>query len=865
MKPSFPLKPNQLSRLLAIVKESDKTDTQKEIRESSVPMDKSCAKLPDWIGRYKITRMLGKGGMGIVYQAAQEHPVKRTVALKVIKPGMDSMQVIIRFENELQTLASLDHQNIAHVYDAGTTEEGRPYFVMEYVQGLPITDYCDYHKLNIEDRLGLFLLVCDAVQYAHQKGIIHRDIKPSNILVSNENDQAIPKIIDFGVAKALKTPLSERKLSTEKGQLIGTPEYMSPEQIEHGGEDIDTRTDVYSLGVLLYVLLTGLLPFDSKRLREGGIEHIRQIIRETDPKTPSIRLVKMGDEAAMIACNRRMEINSLTKHLRKELEWIPLKAMRKERSERYRSASELADDIENYLKSAPLMAGPPSAVYQINKYVRRHAALFIGITAVLVVLVAGIVVATMLAIGQAHARAEAQVMSDFLRFNVLESLDPFKVGGRQITIRTVLDPASKALPGKFKNMPIAEAEIRHTIGFNYWSLGLYEQAELHLKRTLEIYRAHLGDEHPTTLERMKNLGWVYFHWSRYRKAEQLFTEALQGTRRVLGERDAATLDSMSTLLMVYYMQGRFNEAEQLYLKALELAQNTGGQEHLWAGGVAWGYTRQGRYAEAERLAIIALKFYRSKQGNTDYITLQLTRNLGELYWKMGRYKKAEELLRGATNSWRDAWGDEHPETLWTTSSLGWICYSQGKLEEAQSLFEKTLKIARRVVGEEHFVTAQSMHGLGTVYLRQGHYEQAEPLLTDAWDILCRILGEENWATLSVRNTIGKLYTAQDYFAKAEELYFETIEAQCRKLGDDHPDTLETKNDLAVLYKEQEHYEEAEELLLKAIEGRRLKLGDTHPHTLESINNLIDLYEAWNKPKNAKEWRAKLTQTEAKTE
>jgi len=859
MKSSFPLKPNQLNRLLAIAKESDDTDAQKEIhsRESSVLKDKSDSKLPDWIGRYKITRMLGEGGMGIVYQAVQEHPVKRTVALKVIKPGMDSMQVIIRFENELQTLALLDHPNIAHVFDAGTTEEGRPYFVMEYVPGLPITDYCDNHKLNVEDRLDLFLLVCDAVQHAHQKGIIHRDIKPSNILVSNENGQAIPKIIDFGVAKAIIQPLTERTLITEESHLLGTLEYMSPEQVEITNEDIDTRSDIYSLGVLLYELLTGVLPFDSETLRTGGIEHIRQVIRETDPRTPSTRLIMLGDEATAIAYNRRMEINTLARHLRKELEWIPLKAMRKDRSERYRSASEIADDIKNYLKGAPLIAGPPSTVYKLRKYVRRHSALFMGIIAVLVVLVAGIVVATMLAIGQARTRAEAQAVSEFLRFSVLESLDPFKVGGRQVTIRTVLDTASKDLQGKFQDMPMAEAEIRHTIGFAYWSLGLYKQAELHQSHALEIYRIHLGAEHPMTLAWMKNLGWVYFHWSRYREAERLFTEALQGTLHVFGEEDAATLDSMSTLLMVYYMQGRFDEAEQLYFRAVASAQHTSDEEQLWGGGLSWGYTLQGRYSEAERLAIIALEPYRRKQGGTDYITLQLTRNLGELYWKMGRYNKAEELLRGATNSWRDAWGDEHPETLWTTTSLGWLCYSQGKLDEAQSLFDKTLKIARRVVSEEHFVTAQSMHGLGTVYLDQGLYDRAEPLLTNAWSILCRILSEENWASLSVKNTLGKLYTAQGHYVKAEELYIETMETRRRKLGEDHPGTLETMNDLGVVYKEQARYDEAEELFLEAVEGRIIKLGDQHPNTQESLNNLIDLYEAWNKPEKAEQWRAKL--------
>jgi non-specific serine/threonine protein kinase/serine/threonine-protein kinase len=313
------------------------------------------------IGRYKLLSVLGEGGMGIVYLAEQKHPIRRQVALKVIKPGMDSKRVIARFEAERQALALLDHPNIAHVHDAGTTENGRPYFVMEYVKGLSITDHCDRHKLTIEDRLNLFRQVCLAVHHAHQKGIIHRDIKPSNILISTQDDQILPKIIDFGVAKALAQPLTERTLVTEQGQLFGTPEYMSPEQADMANEDIDTRSDIYSLGVLLYVLLTGVLPFDSATFREGGIEHIRQVIRETDPKTPSTRLSSLGKEAQKVAQSRRTEVATLTRCLHKELEWIPLKAMRKERAERYRSASELADDIENYLNGAPLVAGPPSS------------------------------------------------------------------------------------------------------------------------------------------------------------------------------------------------------------------------------------------------------------------------------------------------------------------------------------------------------------------------------------------------------------------------------------------------------------------------------------------------------------------------
>jgi len=371
-KSIFGTEPDRIDRLLSFGLDDSNLANGDELTTTS---DFFIEKPGSWISQYRLLSVLGEGGMGIAYLAEQEHPIKRRVALKVIKPGMDSKRVIARFEAERQALALLDHPNIAHVHEAGTTDSGRPYFAMEYVEGLPITEHCDRHKLTIEDRVRLFQQVCQAVHHAHQKGIIHRDIKSSNILVLIENDKAIPKIIDFGVAKAIAQPLTERTLLTEDRQLLGTPEYMSPEQADLASEDIDTRSDIYSLGVLLYVLLTGSLPFEAADLRRGGIEHIRQVIRETNPKTPSTRLTSLGKEAEKVAERRCTEVATLARRLHKELEWIPLKAMRKERSERYRSASELADDIENYLIGAPLIAGPPSTIYRLKKSVRRHKAL----------------------------------------------------------------------------------------------------------------------------------------------------------------------------------------------------------------------------------------------------------------------------------------------------------------------------------------------------------------------------------------------------------------------------------------------------------------------------------------------------------
>lgn len=914
-KSKFNLDPEQLNELLALGAEGINSDLCAN-PDVSIPSDLSKAaaqKLGKWIGQYKLVGFLGEGGMAYVYLAEQEYPIQRKVALKLIKPGMDSTHAVVRFEAERQALALLDHLNIAHIYDAGTTDSGQPYFAMEYVEGLAITEHCDRHKLTIEERLQLFLQICHAVNHAHQKGIIHRDIKPSNILISYQDDQAVPKIIDFGVAKAISQSLMERTLFTEQGQLFGTPEYMSPEQADMATEDIDTRSDIYSLGVLLYVLLTGALPFDSKTLREGGIENLRQVIRRTDPKTPSTRLTSLGEEAKKVAQSRRIEVDALAKYLHKELEWIPLKAMHKERSQRYRSAAGLADDVDNYLKGAPLIAGPPGTLYRLRKFVQRNRVMITGVAAILAMLMAGIAVSTLFAIRADRRRVEAESISYFLRHSVLESLDPYKTEGRQITVRSILDAAAKDLEGRFQGTPMVEAEIRHTIGFAYWSLGLYEQHELHLGRAVDICRAQFGDEDIRTLAWVKELGWGYFHRSRFEEAEKLFSEAVEGMRRVLGEEHEYTPGALAALGCVYIIQGRFNEAEKLLLKAYEIVQRKLDKEPRWKEYrdsvnfihiLGWGYTIEGRYNEAERWFNKGLEISRRKLGEQNWHALYLMHYYGELHLDMGRYKDAEDMLLETVTRRSRSCGPEHPDTLQTMSILGQLYHHQGRYEEAESLLLETLEAARTSADDDYLCTLYAMYRLAELYLVLERVDEAEPLLLKVSDVLCRILGEENWLTLKVRSTLARLYRMQGRQAKAEALYLKTLEAQRRVLGDghpntlatvnglallrtqqghfedandlfqealrgrqhklsnDHPATLETKNDLGVMYKEQGDYDKAESMLFQAIKGRRLKLGDTHPHTIESLKSLIDLYEAWDKPEKAEEWRAKLPQTEA---
>jgi len=774
------------------------------------------------IGRYKLLDALGEGGMGIVFLAEQKRPVRRQVALKVIKPGMDSRRVVARFEAERQALALLDHSNIARVHDGGTTKNGRPYFVMEYVKGLPITDHCDRHKLTIEQRLELFLQVCHAVHHAHQKGIIHRDIKPSNILVSTQDDQVVPKIIDFGIAKAISQPLIERTVFTEHGQLFGTPEYMSPEQADLGIQDVDTRSDIYSLGVLLYVLLTGTLPFDSETLRKGGIDHIRQIIRETDPKTPSTRLTDLGEEAAKVAASRRTEITSLARCLHRELEWIPLKAMRKDRSERYRSVSELADDIENYLKGDPLMAGPPSGMYRIKKFVRRNGKLVVGIAVVLAVLITGAVVSTVFGIRAKQKEASAKDFSMII-VEIMSSLNPYRDQGGEITIKSILDPIAAELEGKFKDDPHFEGDFRYRLGYAYANLAEFEAAKPHLERALQIGRERRGEYSNPTFVSLFDLGKVLKRQGRHEEAEPYLDKALKIAKSVHGPEHFKTLGAMHQLGLLYMKQGRYGDWERLSLKQLEITE-------------------------------------RVSDGNDDDTILALS-NAGRMHAFRGRYSEAEPLLERTWELCRKHKTKEHAYIAEFSCWLGWLYHLQDHYDKAQPLLEESVELCRCTRVKGHDVLLRSMNFLGALYTDQGEYGKAEILFREAVDTGGPKLGEDHPNVLTAVHGLGVLYREQDQYDEASNFLEKALKGRRNKLGDNHPDTQESKNDLAILYMKQGDYYKAEPLLKEAVEGCRLKLGDTHPHTLESWQNLIDLYEAWGKPEEAENWRAKLARIE----
>jgi Leucine-rich repeat (LRR) protein/tetratricopeptide (TPR) repeat protein len=518
---------------------------------------------------YEIVRPLGEGGMGVVYLAIQKQPIQRQVAVKVVKAGMDSKQVIARFEAEEQALALLDHPNVAQVYDAGTAKDGHPYFCMEYVNGPPITEYCDTQKLSINERLRLFIQVCEGVQHAHQKGIVHRDLKPSNVLISTEDSKPLPKIIDFGVAKALTAPLTERTLFTEQGQLLGTPEYMSPEQAELTHNDIDTRSDVYSLGVMLYEFLTGALPFDHKVLQKAGFLEIMRIIREADPLRPSARLSSLGAEAQHTAASRKSTFSILPKLIRGDLDWIVMKALDKDRARRYGTAAELAGDVLRHLNHEPVQAGPPTRYYKLRKFARRHQAVVAAITAVLMVLVGGSIVSTVFAIGQARQRARAerqiqvtQAVADFLNKDLIASVDPIRSQGGPLTVREILDTAGQEIEGEFVGEPLVEASVRRTLGDTYRAIGELERAERHLKRACQLYQKELGDEDTAALDSINSLGGLYWAAGRYGEAEPLLLKTYQLKRRLFGEKHDDTIRALRNLVGLYDAWGKIKEGQE---------------------------------------------------------------------------------------------------------------------------------------------------------------------------------------------------------------------------------------------------------------------------------------------------------------
>ncbi|MCC7011900.1 MAG: tetratricopeptide repeat protein [Planctomycetes bacterium] len=760
----------------------------------------------DRIGRFKLLQRIGEGGFGTVWMAEQEEPVRRKVALKVLKAGMDTAQVVARFEAERQALALMDHPNIAKVFDGGATPQGRPYFVMELVRGVPITQYCDEASLTPRERLELFLPICQAVQHAHYKGVIHRDIKPSNVLVTLHDGLPVPKVIDFGIAKATQGRLTDRTMFTEFRQMLGTPEYMAPEQAELSGLDVDTRADVYSLGVLLYELLTGTRPFDFKTLLQAGYAEMLRTIKEVEPQKPSTRISTMGALLSGVAKHRRMHPRALGPLMRGDLDWIVMKSLEKDRNRRYATPATLAEDVQRHLRSEPVLAGPPSRLYKLRKYVRRHRT---GVAA------GGAIALALLAGGAAAvwgwrrasdesrtarteaAKAEAMVA---LLEQMLASADPAAQRGPNYTVRELLEDFDRETLRRLDGEPEVKLALEHTIARSYLGLRLADKALPHVEAARRLAAELFGAESAATDESEALYGHYLQDCGRYQEAGAHFTALLARSKgRVPVE---VSDDWRLSLAESARVGGQYDDAiGWLRELAAEQKQRAGDQ--------------RGAIAKTQRFLGVAL----SNRNNP------------------GDFQESEQLARSVLGTLRELLPSESPEITSALTSLSRVLADSGRVEEALTLAEEVLARDLAHFGPEHVMVAKSKIDLAELQRASGQAPKAEPLLREAVESYRRI-GTDPVQLAWALNQLGSVYYSQAKAAPAAEAWRESLEIRRRELGD-HDSVARTMQNLALAISSTNPQESL--ALMEESLAMRIRIhGQTHAEVAMAQNGLASV-------------------------
>jgi eukaryotic-like serine/threonine-protein kinase len=844
------------------------------------------------IGNYKLLQQIGEGGMGSVWLAEQTEPVKRQVALKFIKVGMDSARVLARFEVERQALALMDHPNIAKVLDAGTTLSGRPYFVMELVKGVPITKYCDAQQLTARQRLELFVQVCHAIQHAHQKGVIHRDIKPTNVMVTEYDGKPVPKVIDFGVAKATAQKLTEMTLFTDFGVMVGTLEYMSPEQAQLNALDIDTRSDIYELGVLLYELLTGSTPLTRKQLTKCGLEEALRLIREGEPPKPSARLSESKEALPALAARQSTEPAKLTGHLRGDLDWVVMKALEKNRNRRYETANALALDIERHLHDEPVLAGPPSATYRLQKFAKRNKGPLAASALVLLALAGGMVGTTLGLVeaqqqrddaeiarsneaaqrkaaiaerdrakdAEAEARSsakrarqaaqDAQAVLRFFQDTVLAAARPAQLDGGlgiDATIRAAVDAAEPRIGETFRDNLLVEASIRNVLGKTYLYLGEARQAIEQHQRALELRKGQLGKDHPDTLSTMNDLAKAYRSAGQLQEALALFEETLKLRRATLGADHTDTLSSIANLAGAYQQAGRLKQALPLFEETLKANKTKLGDDHLTTltvmNNLALVYQDVGRLKEAQRLHEQTLELRKIKLGVDHPSTVHSMNNLAEAYRVGGRLNEAAALHEEALKLHKVKLGTDHPNTLTSMNNLALTYQAMGRINDAVALHEETFKLREAKLGADHPDTLNSMNNLAWAYQAARRLKDALPLFEETLKLRSAVLGPDHPSTLNSMSNVASAYRAAGRLNEALPLFEETLKARQTKLGADHPNTLDSMHNLAMAYRAAGRLNESLLLYDETLRLHKTKLGADHPNTLLALNNFADAHRA----------------------
>jgi len=780
----------------------------------SPPQDPSFA-VPGPIGPYRFVRKLGEGGMGQVWLAEQTAPFQRLVAIKLIRAGVSDNVLLERFESERQALARMNHPAIAKVYDAGATSDGTPYFVMEYVPGIPITLYCDQKRLSIRQRLELFLKVCEGVQHAHQKAILHRDLKPANILVTEIDGKPAPHIIDFGIAKAIgdRDPLAT--MFTRAGNFVGTPVYMSPEQANPDMQDVDTRSDVYSLAVILYELLTGALPFDPTQWRSELRQEQFRKLYEQDPQPPSLQYRKktttQAETATQTAKLRSTEPNELVSELKGDLDWITLKALERDRGRRYGTPSEFAADLQRFLNNEPVVARPASASYRLQKYVRRHR-LGVSIAAAAVLLLVAFSVMQAIEIRRireerdrtARERDRANRIADFMT-KMFKVSDPSEARGNSITAREVLDRASKEIDSGLAKDPEMQAQMMHTMGEVYYNLGLYKDAESLLRRAMEIRTRVLGPENRATLDSMSSLAQVLTDESQLPEAEKFARQAYEAARKSLGPGDKDTLLNGLALTALMLGQGRFTDCEAVLR---DLSANVG------------------QVPDPKLRSSIAAR---------------TQTNFAIVYAYQGKSVEAEKSFRAVYDINLKQYGPDHPATLDSLTNIASILLNEGKYAEAEAIFKQVMDADQRILGPNHPRTLMIMGNLGLAYLDEKRYPEAEALYRELLDRETRVVGAESRQTLVFRGALGDVLYHENKLTEAEHICRENLAAERRVLGPDQQDTLVTASTLALVLEKDHRYAESEVLFLDTVARRTKVLGAKQPDTADTEYNLAGLY------------------------
>ncbi|MHC4970109.1 MAG: serine/threonine-protein kinase [Planctomycetota bacterium] len=746
--------------------------------------------VPEKIGHYHVKRVIAAGGMGVVYEAVQEHP-RRTVALKIMRHGIASRSALRRFEYESQILARLRHPGIAQVFEAGMHDDGSggvPFFAMEYIAGAKdVVTYAQAKQLGTRQKLELFLKVCDAIHHGHQKGIIHRDLKPANILVDSLGQ---PKIIDFGVARATDSDLAVTTLQTDVGQLVGTVQYMSPEQIDADPHDIDTRSDVYALGVLFYQMLTGKLPYD---VSGAVIYEATRMIREQHPK----------------------RLSALDHALRGDVETIALHALEKDRDRRYQSAVELAQDIRRYLDHRTILARPPSLVYQCKTFIRRNKMLVAGVAAIFAALILGIIGTTT---GLVRARTEANTYTAVSGFfeQSFASLEAREGPGPNALVRDLLDDAAAEIDSELSGQPEVQARLRWSIGNGYKALTLFDQAQRHLAAALEMQQALHGPRDPDVAQTMEDLASTLWFRGQFAEAEALYRDCLDIRRDIFGPEHEAVARSLNHLAASLNSQAKHEAAESYYRRSLDMRLRLFGDRH----------------------ELVA----RSKN------------NLATCLMDQQRYEDAEKLFREAVAIVRSLHGREHVDVAGGLTNLAWCLSSMGRTSEAEQLYRDALIIKREALGDDHASVAITLSQLARLLSTTGHLEEAERLCREALEIRRQRLEPTHRHILGTTALLGRILGARGDWEGAEAAYRNLVRLRRLAYPGNDARITYAQIDLAQCLGALGRVEEAEPLLEEGLGRVEAGFGPDHARTKAVRGRIAALYEAWGKPDRARQYR-----------